>query len=965
MSEEKAQKAYDNILAQLKELIRQPKSIENWSASCALMAKGMRVSTIAKEEDVSVLPFYRAGLKYLRHAPKDVSIEQALETMDDPNEFYSLEEQRAVLEAFSDFTDRLEEWAEAIDLHHGAYWRMREDTRPWNQIDPEDYDRYGRPPYYGWVLVNINKIKRHFEPLPEPYANEVNGNPFNDKLFAYQQTRKRWKFHPEFIETLLAKVSEVPEENPLVGKYLEWGAKSVAEIPTALLKVKDGMISKELIERNLAVRDEDYEGLFKRLNGNANAYLDEQEAKVRDAINECLEGVVYENRDVVDVVNEKLDEVDNGLDEHRLAGDYSWGPVLAAALRLPRYTVYYFDWAMHHSDEGPDEPGLVYQLRDGTSQQVHCQVRESKWWDGMDMAEWKIQNIIDKCKGVAAQIGTDAVLNQWYDIEAAWKKCRRGNESLYHGSGDADGFAAVFCDGLLKLSVILSDIKVEPKSKDKPNTRYAAVEKTMAKCSQMRPSITRFQLLCGVVRDGMEAACNGNPDFGVWEQPWLAAALQLLSEDPCRGECNLIDRQNMFNAITPAFSKIVALFSLAEGECPDTLVEELDYFYQDVNEVMRQNWRKGPVTGENGVVLTPDFITCEGTNGCWEFNDVFIRRLASHCSAKNALKQFQDAALSDSERDIVEAANADPADAGCGSLAEHMLFQQAINSAANFVESLEAATEAGACVLLSNEGVMSGILQPFFGTYFRPYTRYTNRMDVDKELQIDISSDIKQLSDLIERILARIGKLPNSSTRLKEASEVWDKISTLYWFRMKDPFGRLTCQAQEDYGNLILAAVQKFTNCGKEDANDESIAEVPSSGFACGTGNRDTADIIASCIIEKLCEKPITMVVAGYTKNGRKESIQIANTKIAERAWFSDPNLAVLFAVHSNSIANWRGGKGAPEGFREAFEKKDYELMRKCAERYKASRGRADAMSTKKVEHGISEEQIFKQGGNR
>ena len=109
-----------------------------------------------------------------------------------------------------------------------------------------------------------------------PYVNEVNSNPFNDKLFAYHQTRQGWMFHPEFIETLLSKASEVPEENPLVGKYLEWGAKSVAEIPSALLKVKDGMISKELVERNLAVRNEDYEGLFRRLNENANAYLDEQ-----------------------------------------------------------------------------------------------------------------------------------------------------------------------------------------------------------------------------------------------------------------------------------------------------------------------------------------------------------------------------------------------------------------------------------------------------------------------------------------------------------------------------------------------------------------------------------------------------------------------------------------------------------------------------------------------------------------
>ena len=362
--------------------------------------------------------------------------------------------------------------------------------------------------------------------------------------------------------------------------------------------------------------------------------------------------------------------------------------------------------------------------------------------------------------------------------------------------------------------------------------------------------------------------------------------------------------------------------------------------------------------------LTPDFVTREGINGSWEFNDVFIRRLASHCSAKNALTQFQNATLSDSDRDIVRAANADPTDAGCGSFAEHILFQQAINSAAGFVESLESATDAGVRVLLSNEGIMSEILQPFFGTYFRPYTRHTNKIEEDKELQIDIPSDIKQLSDLIERILARIGKLPNNSIRLKEATEVWDKISTLYEFRMKNPFMRLTCQTQEDYRNLILAAVQKFTDCGKKDANGEAISKVPRPEDGRDTSDCHAADI-ASRIIEKLCEKPIPMIVDGYTKNGRKESIQIANTKVAEKDWFSDPNLAVLFEVHPNSIANWRRGKGAPEGFHAAFEKKDIRAMCSCAEKYKVTHRKCDVMNVKGIERNISEEQIYKQGGNR
>ena len=41
--------------------------------------------------------------------------------------------------------------------------------------------------------------------------------------------------------------------------------------------------------------------------------------------------------------------------------------------------------------------------------------------------------------------------------------------------------------------------------------------------------------------------------------------------------------------------------------------------------------------------------------------------------------------------------------------------------------------------------------------------------------------------------------------------------------------------------------------------------------------------------------------------------------------------------------------------------KKDAEAMRKCAERYKANRANGDAMNSKHVKRGLSEEQIYRE----
>ena len=122
---------------------------------------------------------------------------------------------------------------------------------------------------------------------------------------------------------------------------------------------------------------------------------------------------------------------------------------------------------------------------------------------------------------------------------------------------------------------------------------------------------------------------------------------------------------------------------------------------------------------------------------------------------------------------------------------------------------------------------------------------------------------------------------------------------------------------------------------------------------------------LAERLAEEIKKSPIDAHVIGFDTKAKHEITLATRVQMPERNYFSNPNLALLFDVHSNSIANWRRGKGAPEGFHAAFMNKDYELIRKCAERYKANRSRTDAMSTKRVKPGLSEEQIYKQGGNR
>ena len=193
---------------------------------------------------------------------------------------------------------------------------------------------------------------------------------------------------------------------------------------------------------------------------------------------------------------------------------------------------------------------------------------------------------------------------------------------------------------------------------------------------------------------------------------------------------------------------------------------------------------------------------------------------------------------------------------------------------------------------------------------------------------------------------------------------VWKKIPQVAWFQEGPGIGKKDFR---DKGVPLIriarmqGSVVSLAGCNFLDpkiVNEREIQILDKQSFKSG---EEKADVLVQRLVEKLGEQTLRAVVTGYSKEGRRETMKIVHDKKPERDYFSDPNLSVLFERHVNTIANWRKGRvKPPEGFSEAFEKKDYKAMCACAEKYKASRECADAMNTKGVEHGISEEQMHR-----
>ncbi len=104
-----------------------------------------------------------------------------------------------------------------------------------------------------------------------------------------------------------------------------------------------------------------------------------------------------------------------------------------------------------------------------------------------------------------------------------------------------------------------------------------------------------------------------------------------------------------------------------------------------------------------------------------------------------------------------------------------------------------------------------------------------------------------------------------------------------------------------------------------------------------------------------------SVLVAGFTPEGEQQMAQLQQKKSAEKGYFSDRNLCMLFDVSENTPYNWRKGKClAPEGFHRALETQNYKAMQLCAERYRANRQKCDVMNTRHVLHNLSDKVLSK-----
>ena len=101
------------------------------------------------------------------------------------------------------------------------------------------------------------------------------------------------------------------------------------------------------------------------------------------------------------------------------------------------------------------------------------------------------------------------------------------------------------------------------------------------------------------------------------------------------------------------------------------------------------------------------------------------------------------------------------------------------------------------------------------------------------------------------------------------------------------------------------------------------------------------------------------LLVDGFTPAARKQLLDLLQSKPAEKSFFTDRNLSLLFGISTNTVYNWRKGKcRAPAGFHDAFAANDSDALKKCAEKYRANRAKCDVMNSRHVVHDLSDKTL-------
>lgn len=933
-------------------------------------------------------------------------------------------------------------------------------------------------------------------------------------------------------------------EDPLVGKYLAWGAESADKIPSWCLKVKDGLVDRELIKRNLGVVPIDYDDLFGQLNGNVETYFAEKQERMQDLVDECFFSAAYADQNPASVLLDKLSEIEKGITSGALICNGSpWHAALAEALRLPRYKILYFDWARCHEDEGPSEPGYMFQMPDGTTQEVHYDFERSVWWEVMDNVEYKIESIIRICKAVASDMHDKATLNQWANVEAQWKMCA-GDEMMYHCASDTDAFAEAFYKGVVKMSVLLPHYASVRKEKNMSDNGYdEQVVRIYESASH------RLEGLQGVDVSGLSAPvcadmlivtmvdfmkelmlCSSFYYGKFRELPERLPSELMLSDNVVLGPFTLLLGQ--IKTVDQVHSErwreleILAkrLFGLTEKIIGGYSSHDAKQRFCQGLDIMRNDNARGPLRKEDfmwycarafrdawcklgfDLERKEQDVADELPLAAHESYDARMNRIAArkkwyeccnqdtplHQSVVGVIQEVSwhltfDSSLESSafrysigegesytyetnlrmilQMDTRYSYSGDD-DVGDESRTVAVANKWVDKARKAFFESLNQYCEnrASKCpedgdarklwyeaMSMINSGPVSPVMTKVEADAFvakaneaakaewvetKMHAKEKSAMEDDlKRFMADIILQYLESADKALMFDINLGLYRQGPTKVTIPNEKKEKMIEDFphqkgqfqqMFKMMEergikryefvlPNNHVMSQAlnpfsEEFFKNRAKAGAYLTSGEYLEKTNDKStsficswqcfIDELPNyiedvalitriqdifNGlyplFEARLLNGDDAvDLIdyrsrfetfkeklldvAACINAKETAKkrePQVVLVGGFTNEGRVAAIQIANTKMPERDWFSDANLRALFDVGINTPANWRHGKGAPIGFAEAFEKKDIKKMTEIATKYKADRERADAMNTKGVERNLSEEQVHRQ----
>ena len=253
-------------------------------------------------------------------------------------------------------------------------------------------------------------------------------------------------------------------ESPLTQKYFAWGAESIDDLPIDALKVRKNELPKIPFEQNLKVKANTADELISTLNKNVSDYFSGIKRHLHNTMDDCYRNGSISNIDPIKVLHDDLIETVNELTGKNFPKHKDqWAPLLAEILGLPSTTVHYYFW--HDPDEGPTEPGLQYELRDGTKEEVFYDSRLTDWYDKIRELESTIDAFINEALRCSQEAKSQKLIDEWIDIKAKWEQIFDKHDNR-HSAGDLIGFASAFHEGVVRFCTAFPTLESEMEESD-------------------------------------------------------------------------------------------------------------------------------------------------------------------------------------------------------------------------------------------------------------------------------------------------------------------------------------------------------------------------------------------------------------------------------------------------------------------------------------------------------------------